>query len=626
MFCPILPNPCQIIVCPEGATITITDMESRVPTDFLTGKTRVLVTHQLQYLQAADRVAVVDKQTVLAYGTYADVTAEHPHLVMDKKKGGSEEKMGTMSRSNSKSSMSSQDDGKEKSDKAGKAVGGDGKKPAETKSQAPAADGKTITKEKREAGSVKMFVWKRYAACMGLAVTCYLVGSYVFSQSVQLASDYSLSAWSGAVSSYEADVIEYEENNKQGEAPIPIDTFSYLAVYAGLTVLAVITVTIRGFFCTLGTIRGAVVLHDTMLNNVMRAPTKFFDTTPTGRVLNRFSSDQYTADNELRQTIQMMLMCLMRVACVAAVIIWVTPTFVVCVIPMGLIYYKVQAFFRQSSREMKRLESIAKSPIFAGFSETITGVSTIRAFGKQEKFSRTCFRLNDAFARAYYANNSANRWLGIRLECIGNVAVGASALFAVINAGDPSTAGLVGLSISYALEVTGVLNWLIRTFTQLESYMVAIERIDEYSRMDTEAAAVVEANRPSYNWPESGALAFEDVWMRYRDELDPALRGIDFKTGKGEKIGIVGRTGAGKSSLAVALFRMTEIYKGKVTLDGIDVKTIGLRDLRSRMSIIPQDPVLFSGNVRKNLDPFDDATDSELWEALEKVGSRSPIH
>lgn len=168
-------------------------------------------------------------------------------------------------------------------------------------------------------------------------------------------------------------------------------------------------VTIRGFFCTLGTIRGAVVLHDTMLANVMRAPTKFFDTTPTGRVLNRFSSDQYTADNELRQTIQMMLMCLMRVACVAIVILWVTPAFIVCVVPMGFIYYKVQAFYRQSSREMKRLESVAKSPIFAEFSETITGISTIRAFGKQEKFSRTCFRLNDAFSRAYYANNSANR-------------------------------------------------------------------------------------------------------------------------------------------------------------------------------------------------------------------------
>lgn len=165
---------------------------------------------------------------------------------------------------------------------------------------------------------------------------------------------------------------------------------------------------------------------------------------------------------------------------------------------------------------MKRLESVAKSPVFAEFSETLTGISTIRAFSKQDQFSATCFSLNDAFSRAYYCNNAANRWLGIRLEFIGNIAVGCSALFAVLSADDPSAAGMVGLSITYALEVTGMLNWLIRTFTQMESYMVAIERIDEYSKMDVEAASLIEDNRPPDSWPQDGCLTFDNVWMRYR--------------------------------------------------------------------------------------------------------------
>uniref|UniRef100_A0A6T8KKU6 ATP-dependent transporter ycf16 n=1 Tax=Hemiselmis andersenii TaxID=464988 RepID=A0A6T8KKU6_HEMAN len=592
---------------------------------YLRGKTRVLVTHQVQYLPGSDRVAVVDQSRVVACGTYDEVVETQPHLIQAaapkkaQKEAADEDKTdeGSSAGAASPAAAAAAKPAKKKPTLGGKRAVSRTTNSQDGDAKEAKKDGKTTTTETRSKGSVAVQVWKRYAECMGMAIAFYLVGSYVFSQCAQLASDWSLGLWSGDVSAYEANMEEFRANG--GEEPARVDTALYLSAYGGLTILAIFTVTVRGFLCVLGSIRAAVVLHDTMLANVLRAPTKFFDTTPTGRVLNRFSTDQYTADNELRQTIQMMLMCLMRVACVGIVILWVTPAFVVCVIPMGFVYWKVQKFYRQSSREIKRLESVAKSPIFAEFSQTVTGVSTIRAFGKQDNFSQTCFRLNDGFSRAYYANNSANRWLAIRLEFIGNVAVGASALFAVVNAGDPSTAGLVGLSISYALEVTGVLNWLIRTFTQLESYMVAVERIDEYSRMETEAPTVIEDSRPGASWPQQGTLIFDDVWMRYREELDPALRGVSFTTKPGEKIGIVGRTGAGKSSLAVCLFRMTEIYKGEVRLDGVNAKTIGLHDLRSRMSIIPQDPVLFSGTVRKNLDPFDERSDFELWESLEKV-------
>jgi ABC-type multidrug transport system fused ATPase/permease subunit len=262
---------------------------------------------------------------------------------------------------------------------------------------------------------------------------------------------------------------------------------------------------------------------------------------------------------------------------------------------------------------------VAKSPIFAQFSETLNGVATIRAFSAQARFTDKSNMMNDAFTRAYYCNNASNRWLGIRLEFIGNVAVGCAALFAVVWNADPSTAGMVGLSVTYALDVTGTLNWAIRTFTQMESNMVAVERLEEYATLKTERPDIIESERPPADWPRHGALEFDDVQMRYRDDLGLALKGVSFATRPGEKIGVVGRTGAGKSSLAVALFRICELCGGRVVLDGIDVATIGLADLRSRLSIIPQDPVLFAGTVRSNLDPFSEFSATELWESLDRV-------
>jgi ATP-binding cassette, subfamily C (CFTR/MRP), member 1 len=320
-------------------------------------------------------------------------------------------------------------------------------------------------------------------------------------------------------------------------------------------------------------------------------------------------------------------MCTVRVLSVGAVIFYVTPILVPLVIPPGVraLHFLshvawLQEFYRQSSRELKRIDAVSKSPIYAQFSETLNGVSTIRAFNSQLRFMGKNFQLNDAYSTAYFANNAANRWLGIRLELIGNIAVGTSALFAVLqNGNDPSTAGIVGLSVTYALDVTGTLNWAVRTFTQLESYMVSCERVREYSQMETEAPAIVESARPHASWPSEGRVKFDNVQLRYREELEPALKGVSFETKAGEKVGIVGRTGAGKSTLAVALFRITEIFRGSILVDGTDVSQIGLDDLRTKLSIIPQDPVLFAGTVRSNLDPFEDYSDAEINETLSKV-------
>mmetsp|Transcript_14532 Transcript_14532/g.49619 ORF Transcript_14532/g.49619 Transcript_14532/m.49619 type:complete len:1544 (-) Transcript_14532:156-4787(-) len=581
---------------------------------YLKGKTIILVTHQIQYLPGADKVLYLDSNRIVAQGTFASISEAHPHLI-DTSHGPS------MSRNNSQDDLSKTADLKSaSSDKLPNGTDGtNGEKKARVlKSQSSTGlDSKqTITKEARKSGTVPLAVWTSYARSMGLHIAGSVILAYVISQLIQSANDFWLTVWSSAYLAHD----QAAELQTEQTTPAPVNTGFYLGIYALITLISLGSVTVRSGFVAIGALRASVKLHNGMLERVLRAPTRFFDTTPTGRVLNRFTSDMYTLDNEMRETLSMMLMCLVRVIQVSLVIIYVTPTFLPIVIPLSYVYYRVQEFYRNSSRELKRLESVAKSPIFAQFSETLNGLSTIRSFGSQHNFVHNSQQLNDCFSRAYFGNNASNRWLAVRLEFIGNIAIGCASLFAVLqNASDPAAAGLVGLSITYALEVTGTLNWSIRTFTQLESYMVAAERVEEYTTMETEAPAIVDSYRTADSWPSEGKLSFDNVKLRYREGLEPALKGITFATEAGEKVGIVGRTGAGKSTLAVALFRMVEIFEGTILLDGVDISKIGLDDLRKNVSIIPQDPVLFTGTIRSNLDPFSEYSDSSVDDALSKV-------
>jgi ATP-binding cassette subfamily C (CFTR/MRP) protein 1 len=314
---------------------------------YLAGKTIVLVTHQIQYLPRANHIAVIDNARISAYGTFEEISRTHPHLQTEL--GVKPTASGT-----SESSAAPTENG---SDKAGKAPAGKpGQKDIPNKVQAQpsslstAEKGKTTTNETRNKGNVQMQIWVSYAKAMGIAISVYLICAYVLSQGLQLASDWQLSNWSSAVAAFENAMGEYTQEAKEAkdlgkslpEKPEPVNTTRYLGIYTIITIFAAASVAMRGFFCMLGTIRSAVILHDGMLETLMRAPVRFFDTTPTGRILNRFSSDQYTVDNELRQTIQMLLMCFIRVLFVSFVILYVTPIFIVCVLPLGFIYHFVQ--------------------------------------------------------------------------------------------------------------------------------------------------------------------------------------------------------------------------------------------------------------------------------------------
>uniref|UniRef100_A0A3B4FPL3 Uncharacterized protein n=1 Tax=Pundamilia nyererei TaxID=303518 RepID=A0A3B4FPL3_9CICH len=291
------------------------------------------------------------------------------------------------------------------------------------------------------------------------------------------------------------------------------------------------------------------ILHSKLLNNILRVPMVFFDTTPIGRVVNRFAKvDIFTIDEAIPNSFRSWLLCFLGVLGTLFVICLATPFFAIVIIPLAVIYFFVQV-----------------------------------------NISLTCL---------------LNRWLAIRLEFVGNLVVFFSALFAVISR-DSIDSGLVGLSISYALNVTQTLNWLVRMTSELETNIVAVERVSEYTELCV------------FQWPEAGRVKFENYKVRYRPELDLVLHGITCDIDSTEKIGIVGRTGAGKSSLTNCLFRIIEAAEGRIRIDDVDIATIGLHDLRNRLTIIPQDPVLFSGSLRMNLDPFDKFSDEEIWRALE---------
>ena len=391
--------------------------------------------------------------------------------------------------------------------------------------------------------------------------------------------------------------------------------------------LLVVVCTLMGMFSQIGaSFRSAVAsdrLHRALLIKTMHAPLSFFETTPIGRILNRFTSDLDVIDSKIPQQLRSFLSCIAMIIGTFTVVTIVTPYFLIPLAPILIIYFFLQIYFTRTRRQVKRLESIAKSPIFSHFTETIQGATTIRAFGQRHRF----FNENEAKVTTHlhcnYISDMSNRWLSIRVEFLGNFIVFFAAVFAFYLR-DSISPGVIALSISYAMGLIDGFGWTIRMAGELESDSVALERIREYEDLPQEAAWESQEELPK-DWPGSGEITFKGYSTRYRPELPCVLDDFNLEVQDNEKVGIVGRTGAGKSSLSLALFRIIEPSAGSITIDGRDITSIGLQDLRSRLTIIPQEPTLFSGSLRFNLDPGSQFPDSAIHAALESAGLRELV-
>ncbi|RDL35361.1 ABC transporter transmembrane region [Venustampulla echinocandica] len=397
-----------------------------------------------------------------------------------------------------------------------------------------------------------------------------------------------------------------------------VDVAYYLTIYAIIGILSMFIALFRDLWLFFGSLTASWHIHTRLMESVTRAKFKFFDATPLGQIMNRFSKDLEAVDQEVAPIAIGVMSCALSIVVTVALITVITPGFLVAAILISFVYFFVGRFYLRSSRDLKRIESVQRSPLFQQFGETLSGITTIRAYGEEKRFIRDNMHRINNYSRPYIYLWAANRWLAFRIDVIGDLVAFFAGAFVVFNIGKID-AGSAGLSLSYALSFTENVLWLVRLYSMNEQNMNSVERIKEYLEVEQEAAPIIEKTRPAANWPSEGSVEFVNYTTRYRADLDPVLRDVSFKINPLEKVGIVGRTGAGKSSLALALFRGLEAEEGKIFIDGVDIGLIGLQDLRGSITIVPQDPTLFTGTIRTNLDPFDLFTDEDIFTALRRV-------
>jgi ABC-type multidrug transport system fused ATPase/permease subunit len=392
----------------------------------------------------------------------------------------------------------------------------------------------------------------------------------------------------------------------------------YIIVYVVIGLSCVISVGLRVAYQFYGSLKASRYLHDSMLSKILRAPVRFFDTTPIGRIVNRFSKDIQCIDGELMPSTGVLVAETLATIFIMAFITYMMPLFVIPIIIICIIYYGIIQYYVSLSRELKRIESVTRSPIYAQCSETINGVVVIRAFEQEPRFLKSNDTLIDGNMKNFFYMWVANRWLSIRTDTVGGLVAFfcGSLLLLTRNTGSSSAAGF---ALNQALNFSSHILWLARFYSIAEMNLNSIERVNDYLEIESEAPEVIEENRPASNWPQKGQVEIKDLVLRYAKDLDPVIKGITLQILAGEKVGVVGRTGAGKSTLALAFFRFLEASEGSISIDDVDISKIGVKDLRSSLTIIPQEAILFSGTIRTNLDPFNEHTDDDLWNALKRV-------
>ncbi|XP_067399370.1 multidrug resistance-associated protein 1-like isoform X2 [Emydura macquarii macquarii] len=565
------------------------------PSGLLKNKTRILVTHNLTLLPQADVIIVMEDGRITNMGTYQELLSERANfaelLQVISAENKSEEtpqmKMCSLKRESQKGHTLPQ---KELL----------GHKNSSSFEQRKAF---SMKKESVATGSMTMSVILKYLQAFGWLWVWLTIAAYLGQNALAIGQNLWLSTWTAE----EEKIKDYTEwkhirNNKLG-------VYGLLGFIQGLLVCYGTYVLTRGSLCASRT------LHTQMLDNVLHLPLQYFETNPVGQIINRFTKDIFIIDMRFHYYLRTWLNCTLDVIGTILVIIFASPLFIVVVFPLGYLYFIIQRYYIASSRQIRRLAGASHTPVISHFTETLLGLSTIRAFGHQERFIRQNKDVVNENLVCFYNNVISNRWLAVRLEFLGNLMVFFAAWFAML-AGNTVNSSTVGLSISYALNITQSLNFWVRKACEIETNGVSIERVCEYERMDKEAPWIM-SKRPPMEWPNKGIIEFINYQARYRTDLGLALQDVSFQTHSKEKVGIVGRTGAGKSTLTNCLFRIIESARGQIIIDGIDISTIGLHDLRSNLNIIPQDPVLFSGTLQSNLDPFGKYSDLELWEAVE---------
>ncbi|KAF9928278.1 hypothetical protein FBU30_002500 [Linnemannia zychae] len=566
----------------------------------LKGRTRIIATHQLHVLPDVDYVICMKNGRIAEEGAYKDLIArEGEFCALMSQYGGVQ-----TDEENTEGDVNFDDIQPDKPDMQDTAALAKAEiydmKPdtAERKSlEKTGAAQKLMTEEERESGAVKGSVYGGYIKASGIHLWLITFILFLLQQLANVMGGQWVSWWS--------------------ENKFNMTITEYIGIYVGLALAQLLLVFLAAIMMSFTIVKTANAMHDAAFKRVLYSPLAFFDTTPLGRILNRFSRDVDTLDNVLWNTIYEFTITVVTLLGTFILIIVVFPWMTLAIVPIVVMYYSLSVYYRITSREVKRLDSNMRSHLYAYFSESLTGLGTLKAYNVVSKaILKNEYRI-DLNNRPYYIYQLGARWLSLRVSVLG--ALTTFSIVILITATrfsiNPTSAGLI---LSYLSRISGDLNWGVQRLSTLENNMNSAERLVHYvNNLEQERPVERPENKPPVNWPSQGAISFKNVSMRYRPELPRVLRDISFDIQAGHKVGVVGRTGAGKSSLIQALFLLSELDAGQIFLDGIDTTTLGTGDLRPRIAIIPQDPVLFQGTFRYNLDPLSRHTEQELWQVLE---------
>lgn len=607
--------------------------------NMLCGKTRILTTNQVHFAasQNVDMVVVVKDGAVVEFSERrilaADSSSEFSKLLQSSGEVGNadDESSEEATANESASDAVSLSNGvfkevTKKEEKSSNAVPDYG----------AAESGRLTENESKQVGRVKWAQYQKYFQAMGMQWVVPIFLFAVLFNGLLMGLNIWLGIWS--------DMSEKDASR----------VWFNLLIFFILGAASVICSAFGSFCNAFGSIRASVLMHEKVLFSVFGAPSSFFNATPDGRLVNRFTSDMDKVDQSIAFTLQSLVRLWVSLLFTLGLVLWATPGFILMAVPIILFCIYVQEFYRKSSVDLRRLEALARSPLYSHFGETLEGVATLRAYGDIPRSTHINNMLTDNLNRTMFATMYANRWLAIRLEGLGTLLIFTASFLAIMTPADRLSASMVGLVLTYTMQILGSMTWSVRQFTDTESQMSAVERLIEYSQPPfpqeevgglngllkelrnpstmnwSESQGLISAEKIAQlsenigqrkaRWPKRGVVEFDQVEMRYRKDLAPALRNISFTVKPGEHIGIVGRTGAGKSSAIQCLFRLYELEKGRILIDGIDIANIRLHHLRSSLGVIPQEPVCFSGTIRNNLDMFGNCDDDEIQRALDACG------
>ncbi|XP_071872525.1 probable multidrug resistance-associated protein lethal(2)03659 isoform X2 [Bombus fervidus] len=599
---------------------------------YLAGKTRILATHQLQYVKNVDAIILIEQGKVTVFSQFQDLLNQRPEYAELL----AAESESIEDSSLEKSSMKRQFSSSSTRSRTPEASSGGTDDEEEDQYSEKFNDGLEGTSR----GVVKGPIFIKYFQTgANLCLACTVLLLFICTQFMASLNDYFVPI---LVNEEETRHYYITQANLNATNSTSIENLDISSMYNSMYVYTAIIV---GLFC-IGITRSLTFykvcilcsqkLHDMAFSALIRTGMRFFDTNPSGRILNRFSKDMGAIDELLPKAILdagqicMMMFGSLAVSCI------INPLFLIPIIFLGTVFYWIRKVFLRTSKNIKRMEGMTRSPVFTHLNATLNGLSTIRAYCAQDILRKEFDKLQDVHTSTVYMYIVASTGFGFSLDVFCFVFT-SLVIFSFLLLQQSFSGGEVGLAITQVMAMTGMIQWGMRQNAEVANQMMSVERVLEYTQIMPEPnlrdrgkfARKIEkqlplpANAPK-NWPTDGMIRFRSVYMKYVEDDPPVLKGLNIVINPGEKIGIVGRTGAGKSSLISALFRLAKI-EGVIEIDGIDTGSICLEDLRRNISIIPQDPVLFSGTLRRNLDPFNEFTDKALWEVLDEVELKDAV-